>query len=68
MLQHAACIAGEGRHVSEKDVASLRNLVIDFRQLILGFVYDEKYDRFNKRFNYLDDGRASERVVERVIK
>ena len=30
--------------------------------------YDEKYEKFNKKFNYLDDGEASKRVVEYVIK
>lgn len=32
------------------------------------FKYDDKYIRFNKKYNYLDDGKASMRVVERVIK
>ena len=32
------------------------------------FKYDEKYEDFNKKFNYLDDGEASKRVVETVIK
>lgn len=32
------------------------------------FVYDKKYEEFNKKFNYLDDGSASRRVVERIIK
>ncbi len=27
----------------------------------------ERYHRFNERFTYLDDGHASERVIERVI-
>ncbi len=27
----------------------------------------ERYRRFNERFNYLDDGHASERVIQRVI-
>lgn len=30
--------------------------------------YSEKYDKFNRAFNYLDDGKASVRVVEKVIK
>ena len=29
------------------------------------FEYDEKYRKFNKRFNYLDDGNASKRVVKK---
>ena len=32
------------------------------------FVYDEKYKKFNEKFNYLDDGEASKRVVEYIIK
>lgn len=32
------------------------------------FTYDEKYKSFNEIFNYLDDGNASMRVVEKVIK
>ncbi|MBQ9517462.1 MAG: CDP-glycerol glycerophosphotransferase family protein [Eubacterium sp.] len=32
------------------------------------FTYDEKYRNFNGKFNYLDDGHASERVVHRLIK
>ena len=32
------------------------------------FEYDEKYKRFNKKFNYLDDGQASKRVIEECIK
>lgn len=33
-----------------------------------GFEYDEKYKRFNDKYNYLDDGAAAKRVVETVIK
>lgn len=32
------------------------------------FKYDEKYKKFNETFNYLDDGKASKRVIEDVIK
>lgn len=28
---------------------------------------DEKYEAFNKRFNYLDDGKASERLAEYLL-
>lgn len=31
------------------------------------FVYDEKYKKFNEKYNYLDDGNASMRVVEKII-
>lgn len=30
--------------------------------------YKDKYDKFNKRFNYLDDKDSSKRVLERIIK
>ncbi len=29
--------------------------------------YDDKYQRFHDKFNYLDDGHAAERVIERVF-
>lgn len=31
------------------------------------FVYDDKYQRFNEKFNYLDGGDCSSRVLERII-
>ena len=31
------------------------------------FAYDERYERFNERFNSLEDGHASERVVNAVL-
>lgn len=30
------------------------------------FAYDEKYENFNNRYNYLDDGSASKRVAELI--
>ena len=32
------------------------------------FKYDNKYKEFNDKYNYLDDGNASKRVVEECIK
>ena len=32
------------------------------------FKYDEKYRKFNEKYNYLDDANASKRVVETFIK
>ena len=32
------------------------------------FSYDERYKAFNDKFNYLDDGQASKRLVDVVIK
>ena len=31
------------------------------------FVYNQKYKKFNEKYNYLDDGNASERVVNEII-
>ena len=31
------------------------------------FVYDEKYKKFNEKFNPLDDGNASKRIIDRVF-
>lgn len=43
-------------------------LIEEIVRLDKEFVYDEKYREFNERFNYLDDGEASRRVVESIIK
>ena len=32
------------------------------------FIYDDRYKKFNDKYNYLDDGKASKRVVEEVIR
>lgn len=32
------------------------------------FIYDEKYQAFNNRFTYLDDGKAAKRVVEKCFR
>ena len=44
------------------------DLINEIIRLSKEFKYDEKYEEFNKKFNYLDDGEASKRVVETVIK
>jgi len=31
------------------------------------FKYDKKYENFNNKYNYLDDGNATKRVVEKII-
>lgn len=31
------------------------------------FVYSQEYKKFNEKYNYLDDGNASKRVLERII-
>ena len=30
--------------------------------------YGEKYKKFNDKFNYLDDGQASKRVIKKIFK
>lgn len=32
------------------------------------FQYNEKYRKFNEKFNYLDDGQASKRVLDRILR
>ena len=32
------------------------------------FEYNDKYKKFNEKYNYLDDGQATKRVVEEIIK
>ena len=32
------------------------------------FKFDDKYKKFNNKYNYLDDGNASERVLKEIIK
>ena len=44
------------------------DLIDEIIRISKEFKYDKKYEEFNKKFNYLDDGEASKRVVETVIK
>ena len=43
------------------------NLIKEIKSTSDNFEYDNKYKKFNDKYNYLDDGNASKRVVERVI-
>ena len=43
-------------------------LIEEIKTLSVKFEYDEKYKKFNDKFNYLDDGKASKRVIEKIIK
>ena len=43
------------------------DLINEIKNVNSDFEYDDKYKKFNDKYNYLDDGRASERVVERII-
>lgn len=44
------------------------DLIPAIRKLDREFKYDEKYQRFNKRFNYLNDGHASQRLIEEIMR
>ena len=47
-----------------KTEEELENVVENIEK---NFKYDEKYKSFNKKYNYLDDGNASKRVVKKII-
>lgn len=40
----------------------------EIERITKDFKYDDKYKKFNEKYNYLDDGQASKRVVEEIIK
>lgn len=42
-------------------------LVPAIEKLSDGFVYDKKFRAFNEKYNYLNDGHASERLIERIL-
>ena len=42
-------------------------LIKEIQKVNNNFTYDEKYKEFNQRFNSMEDGNASKRVVEKVI-
>lgn len=46
---------------NEKDLISA---IDDYKMWKL----DEKYSNFNKKFNYLDDGKVSKRVIDKIFK
>lgn len=41
--------------------------LIDAIEQAQNFEYNEKYKKFNETYNYLDDGKASQRVVEKIM-
>ncbi len=43
-------------------------LIKDIKNVACDFKYDKRYKKFNEKYNYLDDGNASGRVIERVLK
>ena len=56
------------KNLPGKIVKTDDDLIKEILRLSKEFKYDEKYKQFNEKFNYLDDGEASKRVVETVIK
>lgn len=42
-------------------------LLEEIKRVSKEFAYEEKYKKFNEKYNYLEDGKASKRVVEDVI-
>ena len=50
-----------------KIVKTEDDLIDEIKRVSSNFQYNEKYKKFNETFNYLDDGHASKRVVEKVI-
>ncbi len=48
-------------------VKTEEELIAQVKHLTDNFVLDEKYITFGNKFNYLDDGNASERVIERIF-
>ena len=49
-------------------VKTEEDLIKEIKNVNSDFKYDEKYKKFNEKYNYLDDGNASERVTEKIIK
>ena len=45
-----------------------KELVSEITKISKNFKYDKKYKDFNNKYNYLDDGQASKRVIETIIK
>lgn len=43
-------------------------LTAEIKRLSAGFIYDEKYKKFNEKFNYLDGSDCSRKVLQRIIK
>jgi len=44
-----------------------KDLINEIENLTKNFKFDKKYQDFNNKYNYLDDGKASQRVTEAII-
>ncbi len=47
-------------------IGTEEELITNIKELDSNF-YNEKYKKFNQKFNYLDDGKATTRVVNKII-
>lgn len=43
-------------------------LINNIKSINLKTFYDKRYKAFNDKFNYLDDGKVSKRVIDKIIK
>ncbi len=43
------------------------DLIKEIENVSSKFKYDDKYKKFNDKYNYLDDGNATKRVLEKII-
>ncbi len=43
-------------------------LLKEIKKISKKFTYDKKYQKFNKKYNYLEDGEAAKRVIKECIK
>ena len=48
-------------------VENEKDLVKEVNKLANNFEYDQRYKEFNDKFNYLDDGNVTKRVLEKII-
>ena len=48
-------------------VKTEKELINEIENAKVNFKYNDKYTEFNNKYNYLDDGEASKRVVEDII-
>lgn len=42
-------------------------LIEDIKNVTNNFKYDERYKKFNEKYNYLDDGNVSKRVITKIL-
>lgn len=50
------------------EITKLEDELVKAIRKTKNFIYDQKYKNFNDKFNYLDDGQATKRTVEKIFK